>query len=201
MTDKRVVAVFDFDGTITYRDSLLPFLNFTYGPSKTYGKLLLQAPALIGFALGVIKRQQVKEAILRPFFKGECPETLMQLGKKYASEKLDTLVRPAAKQRLEWHQNSGHHCILASASLDIYLVPWAQAAGFQDVICSRLEVSKDKKFTGRLEGANCWGPEKKRRLEQLCGPRDQYTLYAYGDSRGDREILDMADCPFFKSMG
>jgi phosphatidylglycerophosphatase C len=200
MSDKQIIAAFDFDGTITYHDSLLPFLTFTYGTIKTYGKLLLLAPTLIGFVLGIVKRQQAKEAILSSFFKGKSIETIQNQGKKYAKKRLNELVRPEARDRIKWHLDRGHHCVLISASLDIYLAPWAKTVGFKNVICSRLQTSDTKVITGKLNGANCWGPEKVRRLQEACGPRNQYTLYAYGDSRGDQELLETADHAFFKSM-
>ncbi len=201
MNDKPVIAAFDFDGTVTYHDSLLPFLIYTYGYFKTYRKLLLKAPTLVGFVLGVIPRQKAKEAIISSFFKGATLETIQQFGKKFATEKLNDIVRPQAKERIKWHQNNGHQCVLISASLDIYLDPWAQALGFKDVICSGLEITNQEKITGRLQGTNCWGPEKIRRLEKICGPKNQYTLYAYGDSRGDKELLEIADHSFFRSLG
>lgn len=201
MNDKPVIAAFDFDGTVTYHDSLLPFLTFTYGYFKTYGKLLLKAPTLLGFVLGFTPRQTAKEAIISSFFKGEKLTTIEQLGSKYARERLNDIVRPEAKKRIEWHQNNGHQCVLISASLDIYLKPWAKALDFDHVICSRLETTEKEVITGKLQGSNCWGPEKVRRLEQTCGPTNSYTLYAYGDSRGDKELLELADHPFFRSMG
>ncbi|MEM1282565.1 MAG: HAD family hydrolase [Chlamydiota bacterium] len=200
MNKKPVIAAFDFDGTITYHDSLLPFLTYAYGSFKTYSKLLTEAPSLIGFALGITPRQKAKEAIISSFFKGKNIEEIRKLGKKYAAGKLNDIIRPEAKNRIEWHQKEGHHCVLVSASLDIYLSPWAESLGFKDLICSTLEDTNDSVITGRLKGANCWGPEKIRRLEEVCGPRDEYTLYAYGDSRGDKELLESADYSFFKSI-
>ena len=87
-------------------------------------------------------------------------------------------------------------CVLISASIDAYLDPWSKLAGFDHVICSRLETTPAGNVTGRLVGLNCWGPEKVRRLEELFGPLKKYTLYAYGDSRGDKELLAGADYPF-----
>ncbi len=100
--------------------------------------------------------------------------------------------------RLHWHQRQGHRCVLVSASMDIYLKPWAAAAGFDDVVCSTLEFH-DGRVTGRLAGGNCYGDEKARRLAQLLGEQD-YTLYAYGDSRGDKELLAMADYGYYRWM-
>jgi len=100
--------------------------------------------------------------------------------------------------RLQWHLEQGHRCIIVSASIDIYLEPWAESFGVHDVICSRL-ASPNGFVTGKLMGANCWGPEKVRRLEEEFGNLEDYNLFAYGDSRGDRELLAAADHPFYRT--
>lgn len=197
---KPVVAAFDFDGTITYHDSLLPFLMQIDGPWKCFGKLLLELPALLGFALGKKSRQQVKERILRRFFKGKSLEEIQKEGRKYAFGSLNRHIRPKALERLQWHLAQGHRCILISASLDVYLKPWAEKVGINEILTSRFEVDSSGVVTGRLLGANCWGPEKVRRLMELIGPKEGYVLYAYGDSRGDQELLAMADYPFFRCL-
>lgn len=195
-----VVAAFDFDGTVTYRDTLLPFLMEVQGPLGAFWNLAKDLPSLVGFALGVVPRQQAKEAILSRFFKGKSIEEVRLLGKQYAEGSLKDKIRPEALQRLQWHQNQGHRCVIISASLDIYLAKWAHDVGIHDIITSQLDVDSQGKVTGHLLGDNCWGPEKLRRLEELLGPRKGYVLYAYGDSRGDQEMLGNADYPFFKHM-
>lgn len=196
----QVVATFDFDGTVTYKDTLLPFLIEIGGISKALGNLTRESPYLAGYVMGFVPRQKAKEAILTRYFQGMPIDQINDLGKKFASGKLNRLVRPEALQRIKWHQSQGHRCILISASLDVYLSPWSSQHGFQDIITSRLDVDFKGKATGRLIGANCWGPEKSRRLEELLGPRESYLLYVYGDSRGDKEILSMADYAFYRQM-
>ena len=72
--------------------------------------------------------------------------------------------------------------------------------GFDEIITSECQFDDRRILTGKLRGLNCWGPEKVRRLNEKMGPRDQYTLYAYGDSQGDRELLAFADFPFFRTF-
>ncbi len=75
-----------------------------------------------------------------------------------------------------------------------------EKAGFDDVIATRLESHEDGTVTGKLSGANCFGSEKVRRLEALLGAREGYSLYAYGDSRGDKELLSSADYPYYRQI-
>lgn len=197
-TAQSIVAAFDFDGTITYRDSLLPFLFFRSGLIQTAWGLGLVAPFI---ALDVARgtdRQVMKERVLTRFFKGVPLDVLRRDAERFSKEQLPKQVRPEALERLRWHQDQGHRCILVSASVDLYLEPWAHAAGFHDVLSSRLAVDSEGRATGLLTGANCRGAEKVKRLEELLGPKSGYLLYAYGDSKGDKELLDLADHAYMK---
>lgn len=195
----HTIAAFDFDGTLTYHDSLLPFLQHSHGKWQTAYKLLALSPLLAYDVIRGADRQTMKERILTSFFKGYSVEEMMQRGKAFAEQELGKHVRPEGLKRLRWHQNQGHRCILISASIDIYLDPWAKSVGFNDIITSQMEFDSLGNATGRLVGKNCRRQEKVRRLEELVGPKD-YVLYAYGDSTGDKELLALADHPFMKEM-
>jgi phosphatidylglycerophosphatase C len=179
----RPIAVFDFDHTLTDRDSLLPFLFDMRGFRKTILHLAALTPSFLRYLLGNISRQSIKEKILTRFLGGVLFTELQSFGQHYADHRLDHFLKPQALQRLVWHQAQGHRCILVSASL-----------------ASRLELSSTGNVTGRLIGLNCWGPEKKRRLLNYLGTADQGTLYVYGDSRGDHDLLAIADHPFYRKF-
>lgn len=199
-TEKPVVAAFDFDGTLTRRDTLFPFLLYVAGPIKFSCKIVLLLATLAGYALGLIRNDKAKIKVLNRFLADMEMNALQLQALQFAERKLPLLLRSEAMQRLEWHRKQGHRCVVVSASLEIYLRPWASKAGFDDILGSRLETLADGRTTGNLLGENCFGPEKLRRLETLLGSRDDYTLYAYGDSRGDKELLSAADFPFYKKF-
>lgn len=198
LSENSIVAAFDFDHTLIDRDSLISFLFYTQGKRKASYHLALLIPAFIRYLLGQISRKEIKEKLIGRFFKGRSFFELERLGKAYADEKLDCFLKPEALRRLEWHQSRGHRCLLVSASFEFYLDPWAKRRGFEKVIGSRLEVDADGSVTGKMLGENCRGPEKKYRLLSYLGPKENYTLYAYGDSDGDREMLELADYPFYR---
>ncbi len=198
--EKTVIAAFDFDGTLTRRDSLLPFLLHLAGPLRFSGRLAALMPTLGRYALGRIPNDMAKERLLTAFLAGHPLGALQDNARRFAQRGLPRLLRPDALARLDWHRRQGHRCVLVSASLELYLEPWGQQAGFDHVIASRLEISDDGTATGRLAGANCFGAEKVARLEQLLGPLERHILYAYGDSRGDRELLLRADYAYFRRM-
>lgn len=198
---KPVVAAFDFDGTITTRNTLPLFFLHAAGKWHTFKKIFRRFPSLIGYTTRLTSRQEIKEIFLTDFFAGMSVCQLKELGESFARSKvMHQLIRPAAKRRIEWHKRQNHRCILVSASLDIFLHPWAKQAGFDHVICSELQVNATGHITGKLQGINCWGQEKRRRLEAFLGSKENFTLYAYGDSRGDKEMLAYADHAFYKKM-
>jgi phosphatidylglycerophosphatase C len=196
---KPVVAAFDFDGTMTRRDTLLPFLLHTLGGSAVFRHGLVLSPTLLGYGLGLIDNGVAKERVLMHCLSGMRYGELQEQGERFAKLTLPGLLRPEALARLAWHKASGHRCVAISASLDLYVRPWAVSAGFDDVIATHLE-THDGCVTGRLLDGNCYGPEKVRRLAALLGDKSGYTLYAYGDSRGDRELLTCADHAYYREM-
>jgi phosphatidylglycerophosphatase C len=194
------IAVFDFDHTLTNRDSLLPFLFYMHGVRKSVYRLITLSPVFIRFLVGKMSRQGIKEKILTRFLGGRQFSDVQALGECYAEKQLDGYLKPEAIQRLAWHQSLGHRCLLVSASLEFYLKPWAKRHGFEEVLASRLELTSNGIVTGRLAGLNCWGLEKKQRLLAYLGEERHDELYVYGDSCGDKEILALADYPFYRKF-
>ena len=194
-----VVAAFDFDNTLTDRDSFLPFLFYARGLGSTFWRLGSLTPHFLAYLVHLYPREKVKEALLTRFFKGMSYEQMQNLGEAYAQHELDRFVKSEGLAKLRWHQSEGHYTLLVSAAPSFYLQAWGKRHGFQATLATQIEMDANKQATGRLDGLNCWGPEKVTRLKQLLGDKD-YTLYAYGDSRGDQELLALADYPFYRSF-
>jgi HAD superfamily hydrolase (TIGR01490 family) len=210
-----VIAAFDFDGTMTVADTSLPFVLFVLGSSKYRRKVLPLAPIFgidllravgregvcsgLGGPLGRIRgrwENNAHERILRRCFAGLSGEELRVHGEAFAQRGMDRFVRPASLDRLQWHKQQGHGCVLISASVDVYLEPWGKAVGFDHVIGTTLELDDEGVLTGRLASEPCWGGAKVDRLQSHLGSLEDYTVYAYGDSAGDRELLAVADHGF-----
>ena len=197
---KPVVAAFDFDGTLTTRDTLFPFLLHAVGVIRFLGSLIRSVPVLVGYGIRLLPNDVAKERILVYFLKGMSRPELDTLGHSFAREVIPRMLRDGAMNRLQWHRAQGHRCVIVSASLDVYLKPWATIHGIEHVLCTSLAIKDGGTLTGRLATANCYGAEKRRRLEEWLGVRSGYSIYAYGDSRGDRELLETADHSFYRSM-
>ncbi|MBE9036161.1 HAD family hydrolase [aff. Roholtiella sp. LEGE 12411] len=157
------------------------------------------SPILVAYTLKLIPNWWAKEALLTYFLSGKEETKFYQLAKQFALEKIPTLLCPEALQRLQWHQAQGHRLILVSASLEAYLLPWAEKMGFEQVAGTQLEV-EDNRLTGRILGKNCYGQEKVERLRTVLGELSQYNIYAYGDSRGDQELLAVSDHPYYRNF-
>jgi phosphatidylglycerophosphatase C len=188
----RVVAAFDLDGTLTRRDTLLPFLLRSCGPVTTGVALLAVSPLLVRAGLlGGRWRDVAKEALLVRLLRGRPQEALAQAGEAFASDLLASGgVRREAQERAEEHRRAGHELVIVSASLELYVVPLGRLLGFDAALGTRMETDPEGRLTGRLLGPNCRGAEKAVRLREWLG--GEAEVWAYGDSRGDRELLAMA---------
>lgn len=200
MNQKRNIAVFDFDGTLTRRDSLFAFLLFTHGRVRTYLGLLLLSPAIMLMFLGIIDNNKCKEILFTYFFKGLKYSEFQRLGKEFA----ESVTSPNGKEHegffnpdtcaiLRQHLADGHKVYIISASVDEWIRPIAQSLGVTDALCTHLAIDADGRLTGRYDGKNCHGQEKVNRFLAIEPHRDTYYLYAYGDSNGDKQLFALAD--------
>lgn len=155
------------------------------------------APQLAAYRLGLIPGTAAKSSLLAAFFRGVDEGDLRRRATDWAVCELPSLVRPGALDRLRWHRDRDHRVVVVSASLEIFLRPWATSVGIGDVLATRLE-SRDGRLTGQIEGRNCQGQEKVDRLRSLVGDLANVELYVYGDSRGDRELLGLAHHGFYR---
>jgi HAD superfamily hydrolase (TIGR01490 family) len=191
-SEVRPLAAFDLDGTLTRRDTLLPFLFRAVGRDETYRALLASSlPLARAAARGGAHRDVAKAAVLRRVLAGVPSAALAEAAEAYADHVVAHGLRPDVRARVDWHRNEGHELVLVSASPELYVTPIGRRLGFDEVLATRLEIDGTGLLTGRLIGANCRGPEKVVRLREWRG--DALVLaYAYGDSAGDREMLALA---------
>jgi phosphatidylglycerophosphatase C len=152
------------------------------------GRALVAATARHG-----LDRDAVKVAILRSLFRGFPAARLDEEGHAYAAT-LAPGLRTALRDRLEWHRDQGHRLAIVSASLGAYLRPFGEQLGVDTVIAVELERDGSGALTGEIVGLNVRGAEKLERLRAWVDGHD-VELWAYGDSRGDLELLLAADHP------
>jgi phosphatidylglycerophosphatase C len=190
-----VIAAFDVDGTLTTRDCVRPFLERAAGRRRLVMSLIRRPLATI-VAAARRDRDRLKEIIVGGSLRGKLVTDVEKVGEQFAQYVLVNWLRPDTLRRLRWHQQSGHRTVLVSASLAAYLRPLALRLGIDDVLCTDSTRSGDR-YGDRLNGLNCRADEKRRRLDQLLEERRwvDAEVWAYGDSAGDREMLERADHP------
>ena len=187
----RLVAVFDFDGTITRWDTLLPFLRRAAGSARTARALLATALHVVRSAAGGRSRDAAKEDLLGRLLAGLPAPVAEDAAEAFADHLVARRLRVDTLRRMESHRAAGHEVVIVSASPELYVAPVARRLGVDAALGTRLAVGPDGCLTGRLVGRNCRGAEKVRRLQEWLGGPVR-VVAAYGDSRGDRELLAMA---------
>lgn len=193
--NKRNIAVFDFDGTITKRDTLARFLIRFAGITRSFTSALHHAPGMLSAAAGVGDRDAAKEKYLISLIGGRPESELISAGIEYAKVVLsEERFNAAVIERLSWHRGEGHEIVVISASLDVYIQGIAAALGATRAFGTEIEVESGV-LTGRLRGGNVRAANKVQRLDQwLDGEATE--IWAYGDSSGDDELLARADHPY-----
>jgi phosphatidylglycerophosphatase C len=196
---KPVIAAFDFDKTITTQDMLFSFLCELHSQPQNFLKSIKLLPVLCAYKTGLLNNHTAKQKLLTTFIENFSYADLNDKAENFAKTKIPLHINPLAVERIRWHQSQHHQCIVISAGLEIYLKPWAAGMGFDEVLATRLEV-KNGITQGYIQGRNCFGQEKVNRLLEIAGPKENFILYAYGDSRGDRELLAIADYGFYRHI-
>ncbi len=193
--DKKVY-VFDFDGTLTTRDTLLLFIRYSKGEWTFWLGMLLFAPLLVLMKLHVLNNGQVKERVFRHFFRGMTEKEFNTWCELFA-EDFAHILRPKGIQTLRQVLDGGHPVYIVSASIDRWVAPLLEAPKKGGIIGTEIEV-KDGRLTGRFATPNCYGEEKVRRLRTLIPDLSDYYIIAFGDSQGDKALFRIADETHYK---
>jgi phosphatidylglycerophosphatase C len=192
------LALFDFDGTITTRDTMIDLMLYNVGFIRFSLTMLSLLPHLLLMKIGLVSIQRAKELMLRRFWGGMHVSEFKAICNRYCEERLPSIIHRDAWNKIKWHLQLGHYVVIVSASAENWVLPWAQANGLQ-VIATQLEVVKDT-LTGNLASPNCNGPEKVARIRQSLDVENFKPVYAYGNSKGDTQMLQMADFCFYRKF-
>ena len=197
-----VIAAFDFDGTLTHRDTLLPFLARGLGWPRFLLALLMCSPWLAAFALRLIPNHVAKQKLMLATLKNKTATEMDDWTNRWLANDFPGQLQSWAMARLAEHQQAGHRCVMVSASPDIYLKRVAQQLGFDALLCTEMAVV-DGRLTGLMKTPNCHGEQKVLRLEAWMAERfgsqpGAQVVYAYGDTSGDKPMLRMAAHAFYR---
>ena len=189
---KQVVA-FDFDGTLTTRDTLLAFIHYAKGTRAFLWGFLRHAHLLVLMKLGLYPNWKAKQRVFSYFFSGMSLDVFDALCQQFAADNRH-LLRPEGIQSVQQAQADGAEVLIVSASIDNWVQPFFPSV---KVVGTQIEVANGR-LTGRFLTPNCYGEEKVRRILALYPDRHEYHMTAYGDSRGDKQLLAFADEAHYK---
>ena len=200
---RPVVAAFDFDGTLTQRDTFVPFLLRGLGWPRFLWAIFQCLPWLVGYALRLVPNDVAKQKLMLVTLKCRSTQEMDDWTNRWLARDFPGQLRDWTMTRLAWHQQAGHCCVMVSASPDVYLERVAAQLGFDGLICTEMAVT-DSHLTGLMHTPNCYGEQKVVRLTAWLTSRfgvvsaDDVTLYAYGDTAGDKPMLRMAGQAWYR---
>lgn len=197
MKEKYTIAAFDFDGTITKKDTLFDFIKFYVGGKKLFKGFIILSPILMLYKLGFTTNDVAKQKLFAYFFKSRSIEVFNKVSEDYI-KRIQEIARPEIINKIKWHQSQNHTVVIISASISNWIKPWAKAMGIEKVLATEIDTIDDL-IVGTFSTANCYGQEKVNRLLAEFPDKSEYVLYAYGDSAGDKELLALSDYPTFIS--
>ncbi len=198
------IAAFDFDGTLTRRDTFIPFLARGLGWPRFVWALLRCSPWLAGYALRLVPNDVAKARLMRATLRGRETAQMEAWTTRWLAQDFPGELRSWTMERLAFHQKAGHCCVLVSASPDIYLKRVAEQLGFDALLCTEMDV-QESRLTGLMRTPNCYGEQKVVRLKAWLAQRfglasfAGITLYAYGDTKGDKPMLRLAQHAWYRS--
>ncbi|SFV69645.1 Phosphoserine phosphatase [hydrothermal vent metagenome] len=185
------LALFDFDGTLTTKDSLGEFIKFAVGKPTYYFKLALFSPIFFLYKTKIMDNSYAKELLFRLYFYKINEDEFKNKAQEYGQTKINDILRQNIYEKFLAHIKNGDKVLLVSASMRCWLSPWAQKHKVE-LLCTELAF-ENKMFTGHFATINCHGKEKLRRVQAHLNLNDYEKIYTYGDSSGDDAILAIAD--------
>lgn len=197
---KKKIYCFDFDGTLTTSDTLLEFIKYAKGRGRFLIVFLMYSPLLVLMKLHLYPNWKAKQQIFAHLFAGMRIEKFDALCRGFAEES-QHLLRPKGITLMHEALVAGAQVFIVSASIDNWVRPFFDIRNLKgvQVLGTQIEV-EDGKLTGRFKSNNCYGKEKVHRIAEVLKSfeRSEYEIEAFGDSRGDKEMLAFADKGHFK---
>jgi phosphatidylglycerophosphatase C len=188
--DGRPIVAFDFDGTLTTHDSFTAFLAWKAEPFRYFAGLARLLPHIAAYGAHR-DRGRLKAAAAAVFLRGETRQQIDAEAEAFAAERARDMFRPDALQTWGDWKAKGALMVVVTASPETLVGPFAERLGADRLIGTRLAFDGQDRLTGRFATPNCRGPEKVTRLKQAFGD-DVALAAAYGDTTGDREMLQLA---------
>ncbi|MEJ5051874.1 HAD family hydrolase [Chryseobacterium culicis] len=181
---------FDFDGTLTYKDTMFMYLKF-YDSTKYRIQFLRHVPLFILLKLKLAETEKVKKSFIGSILRGQTQEKIEQKSKQFFDQHYPKIVRENALDFIKNIDRNNTQSLLVTASLDIWVKPFADELKME-LVSTRAEF-KNGVFTGNFVGKNCNGKEKLVRIKAEINDSKYDKIIAFGDTSGDRPMLKWAN--------
>lgn len=188
------LAIFDVDYTLTRKETLMELYRFMV--SKDI-RLIRYVPRAIFsglmYVIGSFDERKTKETFLR-FIEGIKEEEMNNLVKDFYEKRLSKIIYKDAIEMMKKLKSEGCKIYLISASPEFYLKELYNIKEVDKIIGTRFTL-KNGVHTRRMEGVNCKGEEKVRRLKEEINREgievDFKNSYMFSDSLSDKPLFDL----------
>ncbi|MDM1547507.1 HAD-IB family hydrolase [Empedobacter falsenii] len=185
----RNLYLFDFDGTLTCKDTLFDFLKFSF-PKVYFFNYLIFIPLFVVSKLKIIDAGFVKEMFISKFLKGKSYVEINQLAQNYFEQNHQELIYSKADEYIKSLSNYNDKFIV-SASVDFWIQPFADYYEM-GLICTKAKYDEQGFFTGKFASPNCNYQEKKNRIQKEIDLSLYDQIIAFGDTKGDGAMFSIA---------
>ncbi|MEO0882454.1 MAG: HAD-IB family hydrolase [Pseudomonadota bacterium] len=174
-------AIFDLDKTLTRQGTWSRFVRHATKSSEFRAKLPAVGLQAAIYKLGFANRGSVKERAIGLYLAGRPRAELEALATEFVKMDVSHGLRRKAFSVIHKHRDQGDKMIIASAAVDLICKPMAEALDFDDIICTRLSWDGEDRLLSTLDGENCYGAEKLRRIQAYfsdTAPDKPVTFYS-----------------------
>lgn len=196
----RGIAVFDLDGTVTRRDTFVPYLRGWLRRHAARWPRLALAAAMVRYLSTGCDRGRLKSDLLRVCMGGATRTEVDAWSDAFVAGLDAASLCPGALAAIARHRAGGDRLVLLSASVDLYVPRIGARLGFDQTICTGV-AWRDGRLDGGLTTANRRGDEKRRCIVGLRQRFPGARLTAYGNSRSDLPHLVTVDQPVLVNGG
>jgi HAD superfamily hydrolase (TIGR01490 family) len=190
-----IAALFDVDNTLLPGEaSEIRFFRFLWRRGLVgWSELTRSAAWLVGhippFSLHSLRERKVYLADKRP-------ADIESYAREFCQAEMIGKVSPQGRAKLDAHRQAGHQVILVTGAPDFLIEPLAKFLGVTTVFAAKPE-QRDFVYTGALIPPLPYGHGKRELI--LAHARkmglDLAGSYAYGDSPGDHDLLELVGHP------
>lgn len=195
---QKNLILFDFDGTLSDRDSLVDFFIFTHGFIHFFWNMLLSIPIILVWKLGLYDAEKGKKFVINRFYKHWTKDKIDQQANLYLQKRMPKILRKGAIELVQSYQNKHNTIVIVSANIDLHLRAFCKQYQLE-LICTEL-LYEDEIYTGKFASSNCDKQEKVNRVKAIYNKNNFDKVIAFGNSSGDKAMLNWADESYYRYL-